>query len=97
MTTYYRMEAEASALRMTALEWIFDLVQQLPPDRFAFDLDTLFVGRTVPEEVGCVAVTLLGLPGSLTALEFVLGEAPDAYVDVLRRYRERLEDDRDDA
>lgn len=96
-SSYYRTEAAALALRPAALEWISRLVGQLPPGQFDFDLDTVFVGRTVPEEVGCVAVTVPGFSRSLTALEFALHDPPNEYVDALLRYRERLEGERDDA
>jgi hypothetical protein len=95
--TYYRTEAEARALRPTALQWISDLKRQLPAGQFDFDLATVFVGRTVPEEVGCVAVTLPGFSRSLTALEFALQDPPDEYADALVRYRERLAGERDDV
>jgi hypothetical protein len=56
----------------------------------SFDYATIFVGRTVAEIIGCVAVTIPGVSPSLTALEFDLSDEPDDYVDRLLRYRDRL-------
>jgi hypothetical protein len=87
---YYRSVAQARALRPRAIDFLLKLESMLPPGQFDIAYDTCFVGQTVPEEVGCVAVSVIGIPGSLTALEFALHEEPEAQADALNRYRARL-------
>lgn len=87
---YFRSAEDAAALRPAALAFIDQLEALLPHNWFNFDRATLFVGRTVEPEVGCIAVTVPGRERSLTALEFLLADDPEEYVEPLMRYREKL-------
>ena len=88
--TYYRSQAEAAALRNVAMDVVDEIERLLPDGEFELHRDTLFVGRTAPAEVGCIAATLPDIAGSLTALEFELSEDPGVYADALIRFREKL-------
>ncbi|MCI0156817.1 hypothetical protein KNO15_08920 [Leifsonia shinshuensis] len=87
---YYRTQAEADAKREFAIAYIRDLELLMPAGSVSFDYGTIFVGRTVSQLVGCVAVTIPGIKPSLTALEFVLDEDAEVYVDALLYYRAKL-------
>ncbi|QNE35878.1 hypothetical protein [Leifsonia shinshuensis] len=91
---YFRSQAEASALEPIAVRWISELERQLPLGYFDFHLDTVFVGRTVTEEIGCVAVTVPGVRLWVLPLEFALTDSQTPYVDELLSLRDRLMEQR---
>lgn len=87
---YYRTQQEANAKREAAIAYVRDLELLMPAGSVSFDYATIFVGRTVKQLVGCVAVSIPGTRPSLTALQFELDEDPELYVDALLRYRAKL-------
>lgn len=94
---YYRTEAQARDLVPRAIDYLTTIESALPPGDFNIAYRTCFVGRSVPEEVGCVAVTIPGFVPSLTSLEFNLADDPEMYVDALIRYRKKVVAQYDDS
>jgi hypothetical protein len=91
----YRTREEANAWLPRARAILEEIQRRTPGDRIAIDMPTLFVGTIVPEIVGCVAVTLVGIPRHLAALEFLIDDDFEATVDThvrrLLRWHERVE------
>jgi hypothetical protein len=91
----YRTEAEAQALKPRAQEIVDEVIRRLPPGTIEVAAGTLFVGRYVPEEVGCFAATLIGIPRQLAPVEFELNrpfdESVESILTRLLRWRQRVE------
>ena len=91
----YRTQIEADAWLPTARAITDEIQRRVPPDRIAIDMETLFVATIVPEIVGCVAVTLVGFRGQMTALEFLVDDdfetTVTVHVERLLRWRAQVE------
>jgi hypothetical protein len=91
----YRTREEADAWLPKARAILEEIERRVPVDRIAIDKETLFVGTLVPEIVGCVAVSLVGIRGQFTALEFPVDSDFQQTVALqarrLLQWRERVE------
>lgn len=66
----YRTQDEADAWLPRARAILEEIERRVPARQIAIEKQTLFVGTLVPELTGCVAVSLVGIRGQLTVLEF---------------------------
>ena len=91
----YRTREEADGWLSPARAILVEVQQRLPADQFGIHMSTLFIGTTVPEIVGCVAVSLSGMLRQLAPLEFAVDEDFEEtvswIVQGLLRWRERVE------
>lgn len=97
MKERFRTDEDARRLRRVAIDFLLRVEAILPAGEFDIDYATTFVGVSVPDEVGCAAVSVRGIARSLTALEFELSGDPERYAESLVRYRDRLLQERRDA
>lgn len=75
----HRTREEAAAWLPKARAILEEIERRVPPGQIAIETETLFVGTLIPEIVACVAVSLVGFRGQLTALEILLD--PDVDVE----------------
>jgi hypothetical protein len=91
----YRTRQEAEAWLPAAREILDEVQRRVPADRVVVHMETLFVGRIVPEIIGCVAASLTGIPRRLAPVEFPVDEDFETtvvwIVEGLLRWRERVE------
>lgn len=91
----FRTQEQADALLPAARAVVDEVVRRLPTELFRISPGTLFVGRSVPEEVACFAAGLVGFPHQLVAVEFELGrpfeETVASIVSRLHQWREHVE------
>lgn len=92
----YRTLQEAEGLTVRARAVVEEVIHRLPAEQFELDIETLFVGRQIPEEVAVFLASVVGVERSLTAVEFELRsfeEDVEWIIDGLVRYRARLVND----
>ncbi|NEN07841.1 hypothetical protein G3T36_18450 [Diaminobutyricibacter tongyongensis] len=90
----YRTRKEAEELAVQARAVVNEVTMRLPPGQFELSVETLFVGRQIPEEVAVFLASVVGVDRSLTAVEFELTfsseENVDWIIEGLVRYRDKL-------
>jgi hypothetical protein len=91
----FRTREEAAVWLPPARAILAEVQQRLPADQFGIHMNTLFIGTTVPEIVGCIAVSLSGFLRRLAPVEFPVNEDFEEtvtwIVQGLLRWRERVE------
>jgi hypothetical protein len=91
----YRTQEEANAWLPKAKAIVEEIERLVPDSQIAIEKKTLFVGTLVPEIMGCIAVSLVGIRGQVAALEFRIDADPEKTAALharrLLHWRERTE------